>query len=167
MKIGYYPGSFDPITYGHIDIAERGSKLFDKLFVAVSYNPNKVTMFTAEERYNLVKAVLRDCKNVEVVISDKLTVEHCKELGASHILRGLRAVTDYDYEFQLTNFNRKIADDIDTVFLMTEGAYSYLSSSSVRELAEFGGDVTPFVPDVVKLAIDRKVEERRKQAGRK
>ncbi len=159
MKIGFYPGSFDPITNGHLDIVQRGAKLFDKLYVAVSFNPNKKTLFTAQERMKLVKEVVKEFLNVEVIISNKLTVEHCKELGASHILRGLRAVTDYDYEFQLTNFNRKISIDIDTVFLMTDGEFSYLSSSSVRELAEFGGDVTPFVPKSIKLAIDNKVKE--------
>jgi len=156
MKIGFYPGTFDPITYGHLDIVTRGANLFDKLYVAISVNPNKKTMFTDDERVNLVKEVLKDIPNVEVIKSEILTVEHCKILGASHILRGLRAVTDYDYEFQLTNFNRKICDQIDTVFLMTEGEFSFLSSSSVRELAYFGGDVTPFVPKVVQQAIVKK-----------
>lgn len=164
MKIGFYPGSFDPITNGHLDIIERGAKLFDKLYVAVSFNPNKITLFTAEERLKLVKEVVKPYLNVEVIISNKLTVEHCKELGASHILRGLRAVTDYDYEFQMTNFNRKISVEIDTVFLMTEGEFSYLSSSSVRELAEFGGDVSPFVPKSIKIAIDHKVKEKQTKA---
>jgi len=157
MKIGFYPGSFDPITYGHIDIASRGATLFDKLYVAISVNPNKKTMFTAEERYEMVKDVLKNIANIEVIISDRLTVEHCKELGATHILRGLRAVTDYDYEFQLTNFNRQISNDIDTVFLMTDGKYSFLSSSSVRELAVFNGDVSPFVPRTVQKAILKKI----------
>jgi pantetheine-phosphate adenylyltransferase len=94
--------------------------------------------------------------NIEVIKSNKLTVEHCLELGATHILRGLRAVTDYDYEFQMTNFNHQISDQVDTVFLMTQGKYSFLSSSSVRELAGFKGDVSPFVPDNVKIAIDEK-----------
>ncbi len=156
MKTGFYPGSFDPITFGHLDIIQRGAKLFDKLYVAVSTNPNKHTLFSAEERFELVKDATLGLDNVEVVMATKLTVEHCRELSASHILRGLRAVTDYDYEFQLTNFNRKIASDIDTVFLMTEGKYSYLSSSSVRELARFGGDVTPFVPKAVILAFKQK-----------
>lgn len=157
MKIGFYPGSFDPITYGHIDIATRGATLFDKLYVAISVNPNKKTMFTAEERYAMVKDVLKNIPNIEVIISDQLTVEHCKQLGATHILRGLRAVTDYDYEFQLTNFNRQISNDIDTVFLMTDGKYSFLSSSSVRELAVFNGDVSPFVPRTVQKAILKKI----------
>lgn len=160
MKIGYYPGSFDPITNGHLDIVSRGAKLFDKLYVAVSVNSNKQTMFTTHERCEMVKEVLKDIPNVEVVESAILTVEHCKILGASHILRGLRAVTDYDYEFQLTNFNRKICDEIDTVFLMTEGEYSFLSSSSVRELARFNGDVSPFVPKIVVQAIQKKIQKK-------
>ncbi|XMB72419.1 pantetheine-phosphate adenylyltransferase [Mycoplasmatota bacterium WC30] len=159
MKVGYYPGSFDPITFGHVDIMSRGAQLFDKLYVSVSVNPNKNTLFTIDERIELVKQVTKDFPNIEVVKSNVLTVEHCKSLGANHILRGLRAVTDYDYEFQLTNFNRQISKDIDTVFLMTEGKYSFLSSSSVRELAEFGGDVTPFVPKIVKEAINKKFKK--------
>ncbi|MDD3864811.1 MAG: pantetheine-phosphate adenylyltransferase [Candidatus Izemoplasmatales bacterium] len=158
MRIGFYPGSFDPITYGHIDIVNRGAKLFDKLYVAISCNPNKKMMFTDQERLEIVSEVLKNIPNVEVIKSDILTVEHCKLLGATHILRGLRAVTDYDYEFQLTNFNRQISGDIDTVFLMTEGKYSFLSSSSVRELAAFKGDVTPFVPKIVQDAIQKKLK---------
>ncbi len=159
MKIGYYPGSFDPITNGHVDIISRGAKLFDKLYVAVSVNPSKQTMFSTDERCEMVKTVINTFPNVEVVISEILTVEHCKILGASHILRGLRAVTDYDYEFQLTNFNRKLNDQIDTVFLMTEGEFSFLSSSSVRELARFGGDVSPFVPKQIVKAIEEKLKK--------
>jgi pantetheine-phosphate adenylyltransferase len=156
MKIGFYPGSFDPITFGHVDIAERGAKLFDKLYVAISVNPDKKTMFSADERWRMVKEVLKD------IPSDILTVEHCRILGATHVLRGLRAVTDYDYEFQLTNFNRQISDEIDTVFLMTAGKYSFLSSSSVRELAAFKGDVSPFVPKIVKKAIMEKLDYKHK-----
>ena len=159
MKIGFYPGSFDPITLGHLDIITRGAKLFDKLYIAISINPNKKTLFTTEERKELVKEAIKGIDNIEVITSNLLTVEHCKLVGASHILRGLRAVTDYDYEFQMTNFNHQISSDIDTVFLMTQGKYSFLSSSSVRELAHFGGDVTPFVPENVKLAIDAKIRK--------
>jgi pantetheine-phosphate adenylyltransferase len=156
MRIGFYPGSFDPITYGHLDIITRGAKLFDKLYIAISYNPNKNTTFSTEERMDLVNQCVKDIDNVEVIKSNQLTVEHCLELGATHILRGLRAVTDYDYEFQMTNFNHQINDQVDTVFLMTQGKYSFLSSSSVRELAGFKGDVSPFVPKVVKDAINKK-----------
>ncbi|HPJ24397.1 MAG TPA: pantetheine-phosphate adenylyltransferase [Bacillota bacterium] len=159
MRIGYYPGTFDPITYGHLDIITRGAKLFDKLYVSISFNPIKNPLFTKEERFELVKEVLKDIPNIEVVKSEMLTVEHCKQLGASHILRGLRAVTDYDYEFQLTSINREISSEIDTVFLMTQGKYSFLSSSSVRELAQFGGNVSSMVPDIVKKAIDRKFKK--------
>lgn len=156
MRIGFYPGSFDPITYGHLDIITRGAKLFDKLYIAISFNPNKKTTFTTEERMRLVEECVEGMDNIEVIKSNKLTVEHCLELGATHILRGLRAVTDYDYEFQMTNFNHQISNQVDTVFLMTQGKYSFLSSSSVRELAGFKGDVSPFVPDNVKSAIDEK-----------
>ncbi len=159
MKVGYYPGTFDPITLGHLDIITRGAKLFDKLYVSVSYNPEKNPLFTSKERVDLVKEVLKDIDNIEVVQSKMLTVEHCIQLGASHILRGLRAVTDYDYEFQLTNFNREINDQIDTVFLMTQGRYSFLSSSSVRELAGFGGDVSKFVPKAVVEAVNKKFKK--------
>jgi len=156
MKIGFYPGSFDPITLGHLDIITRGAKLFDKLYIAISYNPNKQTTFTTEERIQLVQEAVVGIDNIEIIKSNKLTVNHCAELGATHILRGLRAVTDYDYEFQMTNFNHQINDKVDTVFLMTQGKYSFLSSSSVRELAGFKGDVSPFVPENVKKAIDKK-----------
>lgn len=156
MRVGFYPGSFDPITLGHLDIITRGAKLFDKLYIAISYNPNKKTLFTAEERMALVRGCTQDIDNIEVIQSNQLTVSHCLELGATHIIRGLRAVTDYDYEFQMTNFNHEINDQVDTVFLMTQGKYSFLSSSSVRELAGFKGDVSPFVPKNVKEAIDKK-----------
>jgi len=159
MKKGYYPGTFDPITYGHVDIIARAAKLFDILYVSVSFNPIKDPLFTTEERVDLVKEVLKDIKNIEVVTSNMLTVEHCKILGASHIVRGLRAVTDYDYEFQLYSINREVSKEIDTIFLMTQGKYSFLSSSSVRELAQFGGDVSSFVPEVVKVAIDKKFKK--------
>ncbi|MBN2867734.1 MAG: pantetheine-phosphate adenylyltransferase [Flavobacteriaceae bacterium] len=159
MKIGFYPGSFDPVTFGHLDIITRAAKLFDKLYIAISINPNKKTLFTDDERVDLVKETVKHIDNIEVIKSNKLTVEHCKLVGASHIVRGLRAVTDYDYEFQMTNFNHEISPDIDTVFLMTQGKYSFLSSSSVRELALFGGDVAPFVPENVKIAIERKIRE--------
>ncbi len=159
MRIGYYPGTFDPITYGHIDIITRAAKLFDKLYVSISFNPTKNPLFSIDERAYLVKEVLKEITNIEVIQSSILTVEHCKILGASHIVRGLRAVTDYDYEFQLNSINREISSEIDTVFLMTQGKYSFLSSSSVRELAEFGGDVSPFVPDIVKEAIDKKFKK--------
>ena len=159
MKVGYYPGTFDPITFGHVDIITRGAKIFDKLYVSVSYNPDKNPLFTADERVDIVKEVLKDIENIEVIQSKMLTVEHCKQLGASHILRGLRAVTDYDYEFQLTSFNREISNEIDTVFLMTQARYSFLSSSSVRELAHFGGDVSKFVPEAVVKAVDKKFKK--------
>ncbi|MBI9008630.1 MAG: pantetheine-phosphate adenylyltransferase [Tenericutes bacterium] len=159
MKIGYYPGTFDPITFGHLDIIVRGAKLFDKLYVSISSNPQKDPLFTVKERVDLVSEVVKDYDNIEVVTSNILTVEHCKQLGASHILRGLRAVTDYDYEFQQTSFNRSLSADIDTVFLMTEGKYVFLSSSSVRELAHFGGDVSAFVPKIVKEAIELKFKK--------
>jgi len=159
MRIGYYPGTFDPITYGHLDIISRASKLFDKLYVSVAYNTIKNPLFTTDERVALVRKVLKDIPNIEVVQSNMLTVEHCRILGADHIVRGLRAVTDYDYEFQLTNINREINPEVDTVFLMTLAKYSFLSSSSVRELAQFGGDVSSMVPDAVKEAIDRKFKK--------
>ncbi|OQX93387.1 MAG: pantetheine-phosphate adenylyltransferase [Tenericutes bacterium 4572_104] len=159
MRIGYYPGTFDPITYGHIDIITRAAKLFDQLYVSISFNPTKNPLFSIDERVYLVKEVLKDIPNIKVIQSSMLTVEHCKLLGASHIVRGLRAVTDYDYEFQLNSINREISSEIDTVFLMTQGKYSFLSSSSVRELAEFGGDVSPFVPTIVKDAIDKKFKK--------
>jgi pantetheine-phosphate adenylyltransferase len=160
MKKAIYPGSFDPITIGHLDIIERALNIFDHLYVVVSINPAKQGFFTVEERIDMLHEVLKDYSNITVTTNDKLTVHKAKELGASHIVRGLRALTDFEYEFQLTHANRVLAGEIDTLFFMTEQAHAFLSSSSVKEIATFGGDIDQFLPPYVSLKLKEKIKSR-------
>lgn len=163
MKKAVYPGSFDPITYGHIDIAKRALKVFDKLIILISDNPNKVGLFTAEEKKVLIEKTLQDeMDNIEIMISHDLTVKETSRLGATHIVRGLRAVTDFEYEFQLTHANRALDKTIDSVFFMTAHKYSYLSSTTVKEIAQFKGELSHFVPDFIKDEIIKKIEQQEK-----
>lgn len=160
MRIALYPGSFDPITYGHIDVLRRAKRLFDKLIVAVVENPRKAALFTAEERKKLVEMALAEegiC-GVEVITYSGLLVECAKKVGAVAVVRGLRATSDFDYEFQLALTNRDLDSDIETVFLMTAGKYSFLSSSIVKEIKLYGGDVTKFVPRCVDQALADKFQ---------
>jgi len=146
-NIALYPGSFDPITIGHLDIISRGSKLFDKLYVVVSENIAKKTLFTANERVAFIREAVANFDNVEVVIcKDQLTVDFARELGATVMLRGLRAVTDFEYEFQMSMTNANLNPDVETVFLATKNRNMFLSSSMVKEVAKFSGDVSKFVP---------------------
>jgi pantetheine-phosphate adenylyltransferase len=158
LKIALYPGSFDPITYGHIDILRRAKRLFDKLIVAVVENPRKTPLFSAEERKRLVEEALKEegiC-GVEVITYSGLLVEYAKRVGAVAVVRGLRATSDFDYEFQLALTNRDLDSDIETVFLMTAGQYSFLSSSIVKEIKLYGGDISKFVPRCVEKALEEK-----------
>jgi pantetheine-phosphate adenylyltransferase len=158
LKIALYPGSFDPVTYGHIDILRRAKRLFDKLIVAVVENPRKTPLFSAEERKHLVEEALKEegiC-GVEVITYSGLLVECAKRVGAVAVVRGLRATSDFDYEFQLALTNRDLDSDIETVFLMTAGQYSFLSSSIVKEIKLYGGDVSKFVPRCVEKALEEK-----------
>lgn len=160
MKIGVYPGSFDPITYGHIDIVKRALNVFDKLVILISVNPRKKTMFTAEERIDMVKAELKDCLDrIDIEVSETLTVHHAKKLGATHIIRGLRALTDFEYEFQMTHANRVLDKGIDSIFFMTDNKYSFLSSTNVKEIAHFNGDLSTFVPPYVQKKIQEKYQK--------
>ena len=159
MKIGIYPGSFDPITFGHIDIIERASKMFDKVYVLVSFNNAKNAFFTPEERVEIIKEVIKPTKNVEVIQSSKLTVEVAKELGATVLIRGLRAVTDFEYELQMASTNRTLNADIETIFLMTNTQYSYLSSHLVKEIFALNGNISHFVPKYVEDRLIKKVKE--------
>ena len=149
MRIAVYPGSFDPVTLGHMDIISRSSKLFDKLIVGVLVNSSKVPLFSAEERVNMIKSITSHLKNVEVRSFDGLLVDFVHQCRADVIVRGLRAITDFEYELQMAQTNRVIAPDIDTIFLTTNLKYSYLSSSIVKEIASYDGDISAFLhPDI-------------------
>ncbi|MCR5734426.1 MAG: pantetheine-phosphate adenylyltransferase [Lachnospiraceae bacterium] len=161
MRKAIYPGSFDPVTYGHLDIIMRSAKIFDELIVAVLNNKTKTSLFSVEERVNIIKELVGDHKNVTVVSYDGLLVDACNTLGAHVIVRGLRAVTDFEYELQMAQTNRKLADSkVDTVFLTTDLRYAYLSSSTVKEVAYFGGDISEFVPGKVAELTYKKFEKK-------
>ena len=156
MRIAVYPGSFDPVTLGHMDIIERSSKLFDKLIVGVLVNSSKVPLFSAEERVNMIKGVVSEYANVEVRSFDGLLVEFARLCKATAVVRGLRAVTDFEYELQMSQTNHIIAPDIDTIFLTTNLNYAYLSSSVVKEVARYGGDISKFVaPEVRRQVLEK------------
>lgn len=159
MKIGVYPGSFDPVTFGHLDIIKRGSRLFDKLYVVIPINPRKQTCFSLEERLDLLKKVLKDYANVEVTYTNKLTVDFAKSVNSNFMLRGLRAVSDFEYELQIDTLNKTLAPTIETIFIMSSNEYSFLSSSSVKEIAMFQGDVSKFVPHDVEVALKQKYQK--------
>ncbi|MFA6431641.1 MAG: pantetheine-phosphate adenylyltransferase [Candidatus Margulisiibacteriota bacterium] len=146
MKKAIYPGSFDPITNGHLDIIQRASKLYDSVTVAIIRNPDKSAEFSLDDRIKMLKNSLADLNNVEVDSFSGLLVEYVKNKKAGVIIRGLRAVSDFDYEFQMALTNRKMAPEIETVFLMTDYRYSYLSSSFVRQISKLGGDISGLVP---------------------
>ncbi len=149
MKIAIYPGSFDPITNGHLDVLERALKIFDKVIVLVAVNPNKKSRFTAQERIDMIREATKNMPNVEVDSSQGLTVAYAKEHNAKHLIRGLRAVTDFEYEFQLTSANEFIDHDIDTVFLMSTAEKSFINSSYIMMMHESGVDVSKLVPESV------------------
>jgi pantetheine-phosphate adenylyltransferase len=149
MKTAIYPGSFDLVTNGHIDIIERAARLFDQVMVAVIRNPEKKPQFSLEQRVEMLKKSLTAFKNVKVESFDGLLVDFAKKKKANMIVRGLRAVSDFDYEFQMALTNRKMAPEIETLFFMTDYKYSYLSSSFVKQIARLGGDISGLVPAVV------------------
>lgn len=148
-----YPGTFDPITNGHTDLVERAARLFDKVIVAVAVNPDKAAAFPVDTRVSLVREVLAHIENVEVCSFDNLLVDFVRQREAGVILRGLRAVSDFEYEFQLAGMNRHLAPEIETLFLTPAEQYAYISSSLVREIASLGGDVTPFAHRKVVAAL--------------
>jgi len=152
-----YPGTFDPITNGHIDLVIRASKLFDRVIVAIAINPGKEPTFTLQERVNLAKQTLSELKNVQVCGFEGLLVDVAKEKGAGVILRGLRAVSDFEHEFQLAGMNRKMEPEIETLFLTPAEQFTYVSSSLVREIAVLGGDVSDFVAPCVVDALKAKL----------
>lgn len=157
-----YPGTFDPITLGHIDIIKRASKIVDELIVGVLNNNSKTPLFTPEERVEMIRESVADMPNVKVIAFDGLLVDFAKQQKALFVIRGLRAVTDFEYEFQMAQANRIIDKDVDTVFLTTSNAYSYISSSTVRELASFGGDISKFVSKNVEKKVKEKIKKRNK-----
>lgn len=152
-----YPGTFDPITLGHEDLVRRAARLFDKVVVAIAANPTKAPMFSLEERVELAQAALSDVPNVEVSGYDGLTVDFAQDRGLRVILRGLRAVSDFEYEFQLANMNRHLARDVETAFLTPKETYNFISSSLVREICSMGGDISKFVSPVVNDALMKRV----------
>ena len=145
MRIAVCPGSFDPVTLGHLDIILRASKLFDKVIILVSVNPGKTASFTSEERVEMIRAVTSDIPNVETDVFDGLLADYVKKTGAIAIVKGLRAVSDFEYEFQMALTNKKLYPDAETVFLTTKAENMYLSSSVVKQIASFGGDISHFV----------------------
>ncbi len=156
-NIAIYPGTFDPITNGHYDLVRRAAKLFDKVIVAIANSSSKKPIFGIDERVSLTTSVLQDINNVEVCGFDSLLIDFAKQKNANIILRGLRAVSDFEYEFQLASMNRHLSAEIETLFLTPAEEYSYISSSLVREVASLGGDVSPFVHQKVVAAINNRI----------
>ena len=156
MRKVIYPGTFDPVTYGHIDIIKRAKELFDSIVVTVAVNPGKSPLFSLDERVQMLKESLKEYENITIDSFDGLVVKHAHQVGAIGIIRGLRAVSDFEYEFQMALMNRKLAKDIATVFLMPGERYTYLNSSIVRNLAGLQSDVSEFVPPVVAEALKKK-----------
>ena len=156
MKIAICPGSFDPITYGHIDIIQRGAKIFDEVHVVILNNSAKQSLFNAEERMDLIRQALSHLPNVKVGSFQGLTVDYARQVNAHAIIRGLRAVSDFEYEMQGTSMNRVLDENIETFFIMTKNQYSFLSSSIVKEAAKYGGDISELVPPAVDEALKQK-----------
>ncbi len=155
-RIAVYPGSYDPLTKGHIDIIKRGLKMFDKIIVAVLKNPSKTYLFNIEERLDMLNEIFKDHKEIEVDCFEGLLVDYLKKKGATIIVRGLRAISDFDIEFQMALMNRNIDKEIETVFLVPSVCYSFLSSRLVKEIYELGGEIKSMVPSTV----DKKLKER-------
>jgi len=156
MRIAVYPGTFDPVTFGHLDLVERGRKHVDKLILSILRNEDKQTLFTVDERAAFLRDAVAPWDNVVVDAFDGLLVDYAERTGASLILRGLRAVSDFEYELQMAMMNRRLAPDLETAFLMPNEAFSYVSSRLVREVARLGGDVSGLVPPAVAKALEEK-----------
>ena len=159
MRTAIYPGSFDPLTNGHLDVIERAAKLFDRVIVAVAKSDSKNPLFTLEERVELVQGAVRRMKNVSADSFDGLLVDYVKKCKAKAVVRGLRAVSDFEFEFQLALMNRKLNDQFETIFMMPKDTYTFLSSRIVKEIARLGGDVSAFVPVHVRRELSRKLTE--------
>lgn len=159
MRKAIYPGSFDPVTLGHLDVITRASKLFDEVIVGVLKNGSKTPLFSVDERVNMLREVCNNLSNVKVMSFDGFSVDFAKEQEANVIIRGLRAVTDFEYELQLAQTNRVLSSEVDTLFLATSMEYSYLSSSIVKEIASLGGDIGKFVPEQVVAKLNDKMRK--------
>ena len=159
MLTGIYPGSFDPVTYGHLDIIKRSAEMVDELVVGVLMNKAKTPLFSVEERVKMLKEVTKDLSNVKVVPFDGLLVEFARQQKARLVIRGLRAITDFEYEIQMSQTNHKLEPEVETMFLTTNLKYSHLSSTIVREVAAFGGDISQFVPETVAKSIKEKMSQ--------
>lgn len=160
MLKAIYPGSFDPVTFGHLDIMKRSSKIVDRLIVGVLNNNAKMPLFSVTERVKMLKEVSAGFDNIEIVPFDGLLIDFAKKMEAELIIRGLRAITDFEYELQMAQTNHKMAPGVETVFLTTSLEYSYLSSTTVKEVAAFGGDISQFVPDTVADRITEKMKKK-------
>ena len=159
-KIAIVPGSFDPITYGHIDIIKRSSELFDEIIVAILVNPDKKYLFSLEERVEMIEETIKDIPNVKVDAFSGLLVNYAKKVGSSVIVRGLRAVSDFEYEMQLTFMNKALDEGIETFYMMGNKQYSFISSSIVKGVSGFGADLSKFVPKNVEERLEKKMKER-------
>jgi len=157
LKVAVYPGSFDPITNGHLDVIQRAAALFDQVIIGCAHNPEKSPMFTPEQRLELVRAATKHLPKVTVDVFQGLLVEYCRKKGATVVVRGLRAVSDFEFEFQMALMNRKLESKVETIFLMPKDEYTFISSRLVKEIATLGGDVSKFVPTAVQEALKRKL----------
>jgi pantetheine-phosphate adenylyltransferase len=160
-KIAICPGSFDPITFGHLDIIQRGANVFDEVYVVIVNNSAKNSLFTVEERLELITEATAHMPNVKVDFYQGLTVDYAESVSANAIIRGLRATSDFEYEMQGTSMNRFLNSNIESLFIMTKNQYSFLSSSIVKEVAKYGGDISELVPPVVQKALAKKYEEQK------
>lgn len=162
MLRAIYPGSFDPVTYGHLDVIRRSCKIVDELIVGVLNNNAKIPLFSAEERVRMLEEVTKELTNIKVVPFHGLLIDFAKQQEADVIIRGLRAITDFEYELQMSQTNQKLCSDIETLFLTTNIEYSYLSSTTVKEIAAYGGDISQFVPGAVAIELENKMKAKRR-----
>lgn len=162
MNRAIYPGSFDPVTYGHLDIIIRSSNLVDELVIGVLKNKAKMPLFSVEERVKMLEEVTKDITNVRIVPFDGLLIDFARQMDAKVVIRGLRAITDFEYELQMSQTNHKLEPTVETMFLTTNIEYSYLSSTTVKEIVAFGGDISQFVPEAVAAKLQKKMNTKRR-----